>query len=48
MIPKMLKAKIKFKDQIYQLRIIVDAPPQVRKDIIKLLENKLLQRGVMV
>jgi hypothetical protein len=48
MIPKMLKAKIKFKDQIYQLRIIVDAPPQVREDILRLLENKLLQRGVMV
>ena len=44
----MLKAKIKFKDQLYQLRIIVDAPPQVRKDILKHLENKLLQRGVIV
>jgi hypothetical protein len=48
MIPKMLKTKIKFKDQIYQLRIIVDAPPQVREDILRFLENKLLQRGVMV
>lgn len=48
MIPKMLKAKVKFKDQIYQLRIIIDAPPPLREDILKLLENKLLQRGVMV
>jgi hypothetical protein len=44
----MLKAKIKFKDETYQLRIIVDAPPQVREDILRLLENKLLQRGVIV
>jgi len=44
----MLKAKIKLKDETYQLRIFVDAPPQVREDILRLLENKLIQRGVMV
>jgi hypothetical protein len=45
---KSLRTKIKFKDETYQLRIIVDAPPHVREDILRLLENKLLQRGVMV
>ena len=44
----MLKAKIDFKGKIYQLKINVDAPPQVREDILRLLENKLIQRGVMV
>ena len=45
---EMLKARVVFEGKFYQLRIIVDAPPQVREDILRLLENKLLQRGVMV
>jgi len=44
----MLKARVKFKDQFYQLRIIVEAPPHEREDILRTLENELLQRGVMV
>jgi hypothetical protein len=45
---EMLKARVKFKDKFYQLRILVDAPPHIRDEILRMLENKLLQRGVMV
>jgi len=44
---KVLKTCIKFKGEIYQLRIVIEAPRPEDNDILTFMENKLIDRGLI-